>query len=50
MASVERKLGRSRGYIGDALAERKDLKIEVIVEVLEALQIDVDEFMAGRVD
>ena len=50
MASVEKRLGRSRGYVTDALGGRKELTIELIVEVLEALNIDVAEFLAGQVE
>lgn len=49
VASVERKLGRGRGYVGDALRGSKVLTVDLIVEVLEALELDVPSFFAWAV-
>ena len=39
-------MGKSRGYIGDALGGRKKLMIELVVEILDYLGIDPDDFFA----
>lgn len=47
VAAVERELGRSRGYLGDALRGEKRLSLESLLEVLEHLGIDPVEFFTG---
>ena len=47
VAQVETELGRSRGFLGDALRGGKRLPLETILEVLELLQIDPARFFAG---
>ena len=47
VARVEKELGRSRGFLGDALRGGKRLPIETILEVLELLQVDPARFFAG---
>ena len=47
VARVEKELGRSRGFLGDALRGGKRLPIETILEVLELLQVDPAAFFAG---
>ena len=47
VARVEKDLGRSRGFLGDALRGGKRLPIETILEVLDLLQVDPARFFAG---
>ncbi len=47
VSQVEKDLGRSRGFLGDALRGGKRLPIETILEVLELLQVDPESFFAG---
>ena len=47
VAQVEKELGRSRGFLGDALRGGKRLPLETILEVLELLQVDPARFFAG---
>jgi hypothetical protein len=47
VARVERELGRSRGFLGDALRGGKRLPIETILEVLALLRVDPAQFFAG---
>ena len=47
VAQVEKELGRSRGFLGDALRGGKRLPIETILDVLELLQVDPERFFAG---
>ena len=47
VAQVEKELGRSRGFLGDALRGGKRLPLETILEVLDLLQIDPARFFAG---
>ena len=47
VARVEKELGRSRGFLGDALRGGKRLPIETVLEVLELLQVDPAAFFAG---
>ena len=47
VARVEQELGRSRGFLGDALRGDKRLPVETILEVLDLLQVDPARFFAG---
>ena len=47
VAQVEKELGRSRGFLGDALRGGKRLPIETILEVLDLLRVDPARFFAG---
>ena len=47
VAQVEKELGRSRGFLADALRGGKRLPLETILEVLEHLQVDPVRFFAG---
>ncbi len=47
VAQVEKELGRSRGFLGDALRGGKRLPLETILEVLDLLQVDPARFFAG---
>lgn len=46
VAQVEGELGRSRGFLGDALRGGKRLPLETILEVLALLQIRPADFFA----
>lgn len=46
VAAVERRLGRSRGYLGDALRGQKRLSVETLVEVLGVVGVEPDRFFA----
>lgn len=48
VAAVEKEMGRSRGYLADALRGEKRLSLESLLEVLEHLDIDPAEFFSGR--
>ena len=50
VAQVEKELGRSRGFLGDALRGGKRLPLETILEVLELLQVDPERFFAGATE
>ncbi len=47
VASVEKSMGKSRGYLADALRGEKRLSLESLLEVLEHLEIDPREFFVG---
>ncbi len=47
VARVEKELGRSRGFLGDALRGGKRLPIETILDVLALLRVDPAQFFAG---
>ncbi len=47
VAAVEKEMGRSRGYLGDALRGEKRLSLESLLEVLDHLGIDPGEFFSG---
>ena len=47
VASVEKAMGKSRGYLADALRGEKRLSLESLLEVLEHLEIDPREFFSG---
>lgn len=47
VAQVEKELGRSRGFLGDALRGGKRLPLETILEVLDLLQVDPRRFFDG---
>ncbi len=47
VAAVEKEMGRSRGYLGDALRGEKRLSLESLLEVLDHLGIDAAEFFSG---
>ncbi|MFQ5350778.1 MAG: hypothetical protein ACE5EG_10085 [Thermoanaerobaculia bacterium] len=47
VAQVEKELGRSRGFLGDALRGGKRLPLETILEVLALLRVDPAKFFAG---
>jgi len=44
VAAAEKKLGRGRGYVADALRGDKKLSVEVIIEVLEAIGVAPEDF------
>ena len=44
---VEKELGRSRGFLGDALRGGKRLPLETIPEVLDLLEVEPARFFAG---
>ena len=50
VAWVEKELGRSRGFLGDALRGGKRLPLETILDVLELLQVDPERFFAGATE
>ena len=47
VARVEKELGRSRGFLGDALRGGKRLPLETILEVLALLEVEPAGFFAG---
>lgn len=47
VARVEKELGRSRGFLGDALRGGKRLPLETILEVLDLLEVEPARFFAG---
>ena len=47
VAQVEKELGRSRGFLGDALRGGKRLPLETILEVLDLLHVDPAQFFSG---
>ncbi len=47
VAAVEKELGWSRGYLGDALRGEKRLSLESLLRVLDHLEIDLGEFVTG---
>ncbi len=47
VASVEKAMGKSRGYLADALRGEKRLSLESLLEVLDHLQVDPREFFGG---
>lgn len=47
VAAVEKEMGRSRGYLGDALRGEKRLSLESLLEVLDHLGVDPGEFFSG---
>lgn len=47
VAQVEKELGRSRGFLGDALRGGKRLPVETLLEVLDLLQVDPVQFFSG---
>lgn len=47
VAQVEKELGRSRGFLGDALRGGKRLPLETILEVLDLLDVDPVQFFSG---
>ena len=47
VAAVEKEMGRSRGYLGDALRGEKRLSLESLLEVLDHLGVDPAEFFSG---
>jgi transcriptional regulator with XRE-family HTH domain len=44
VAAAEKRLGRGRGYVADALRGDKKLSVEVIIEVLEAIGVAPEDF------
>jgi transcriptional regulator with XRE-family HTH domain len=46
-ASLERGLGRGRGYLADALRGDKRLTLETLGEILEFLDVSPETFFAG---
>ena len=44
VAAAEKRLGRGRGYVADALRGDKKLSVETIIEVLEAVGVPPEEF------
>lgn len=50
LASIEKQLGKGRGYIGDALRGEKRLSLDVVLDMLEVLEINPQEFFAGPVE
>ena len=47
VAAVEKELGWSRGFLGDALRGEKRLSLESLLEVLDHLALDPAEFLGG---
>jgi len=47
VAGIERALGRSRGYLADALRGDKRLTLEAVAEVLEHLGVSPEAFFAA---
>ena len=47
VAQVEKELGRSRGFLGDALRGGKRLPVETLLEVLEVLGVEPERFFSG---
>lgn len=47
VAAVEKEMGWSRGFLGDALRGEKRLSLESLLEVLEHLALDPAEFLGG---
>jgi len=43
VANLERRMGRSRGYLADALRGEKRLSVETILEALETLGLEPQE-------
>ncbi|HXT22858.1 MAG TPA: helix-turn-helix transcriptional regulator [Thermoanaerobaculia bacterium] len=44
--SLEAKMGRGRGYLREALSANKRLTVELILEVLAALEVPTEQFFA----
>lgn len=47
VATLEKELGRGRGWLADALRGGKRLPIETVLEVLDHLECDPADFFAG---
>lgn len=47
VAAIEKEMGKSRGYLGDAFRGEKRLSFETILEILDHLEIDPAEFFRG---
>ena len=47
VAAVEKEMGWSRGYLGDALRGEKRLALESLLEVLDHLGVDFGDFFSG---
>lgn len=47
VAAVEKEMGWSRGFLGDALRGEKRLSLESLLEVLDHLALDPAEFLGG---
>lgn len=47
VAAVEKEMGWSRGYLGDALRGEKRLSLETLLEVLDHLGLDFQDFFSG---
>ncbi len=48
VSAVEKEMGRSRGYLGDALRGEKRLSLESLLEVLDHLGVDPGGFFRGE--
>ena len=49
VAGIERKLGKGRGYVGDALRGKKRLSFDVVLHILRALGIAPEDFFGDEV-
>ena len=47
VAAIEKEMGKSRGYLGDAFRSEKRLSFETILEILDHLEIDPAAFFRG---
>lgn len=47
VAAIEKEMGWSRGFLGDALRGEKRLSLEALLEVLDHLGLDPAEFLGG---
>lgn len=47
VAAIEKEMGKSRGYLGDAFRGEKRLSFETLLEILDHLEIDPDAFFSG---
>ena len=50
VAAIEKEMGKSRGYLGDAFRGEKRLSFETLLEVLDHLGIDPSKFFAGPIE
>ncbi len=48
VTAIERELGRSRGYLGDALRGDKRMSLDILVETLGVLGTEPREFFIGQ--
>lgn len=48
VARLERQMRRGRGYVAEALRGGKKLTVELIVEILAALDVKLEEIFAAR--